>query len=100
MNALYEYFVLLRPEGYQGRSPWLVGALITDSENLVRNIWFRKNGSGKGVQKDGQERCRNKQDRPSDGKIVCNGVVITANCVAPLSGPIRSDSHPARRWNQ
>jgi len=24
VNALYEYFVLLRPEGYQGRSPWLV----------------------------------------------------------------------------
>ncbi len=36
----------------------------------------------------------------ADGKIVCNGVVITANCVAPLSGPIRSDIHPGRCWNQ
>ena len=36
----------------------------------------------------------------ADGKIVCNGVVITANCVARLSGPIRSDSHPGRRRNQ
>ena len=38
--------------------------------------------------------------RRADGKLVCNGVVITANCVAPPLTPLRKGRQVSASRNQ